>query len=254
MKHKLVPRTAHGKALLNLACGTRFHGDWNNVDFSPYARLSRRPIATFVLRAARVISSERSDTITKMRESITAWDLRHGIPYPDDCFDVVYHSHFLEHLPRDAAEGFLLECKRVLKPGGVIRVVVPDLDYLVERYRGSFTDEDLHQDSIAAIFEQMVRTEAACLHGKTGLARVAYKWLRSDPAQTGELHRWMYDRVTLAALLRRCGYANAIVRTASESHLPGWTRWGLDTEQDGTPYKPESLYMEANKPPAAGVA
>jgi 2-hydroxychromene-2-carboxylate isomerase len=41
---------------------------------------------------------------------------------------VVYHSHVLEHLPKDAAPRFVGECYRVLAEGGILRVVVPDLD------------------------------------------------------------------------------------------------------------------------------
>ena len=39
-----------------------------------------------------------------------------GIPFPNDSFDAVYHSHFLEHLNKDDAPDFLLECYRVCKP------------------------------------------------------------------------------------------------------------------------------------------
>jgi len=60
--------------------------------------------------------------------------LRKGVPYPDAAFDVVYHSHLLEHFSKESATVFLGECYRVLKPGGVIRVVVPDLEAIVRLY------------------------------------------------------------------------------------------------------------------------
>lgn len=47
--------------------------------------------------------------------------------YPNSCFDVVYHSHSLAHLSKGDAIEFLKECKRVLKVGGVLRIVVPAL-------------------------------------------------------------------------------------------------------------------------------
>ncbi len=89
---------------LNLGCGRRFHPDWENVDFS-----STGP-------------------------GVRAHDLRKGIPYPDAAFDVVYHSHLLEHFPKESAPVFLRECYRVLKPGGVIRIAVPDLETIVRLY------------------------------------------------------------------------------------------------------------------------
>jgi SAM-dependent methyltransferase len=89
---------------LNLGCGSRFHLNWENVDFHQTA------------------------------PNVRAHDLRKGIPYADASFDVVYHSHLLEHFSRESAPIFLRECHRVLKPGGVIRVVVPDLESIVRLY------------------------------------------------------------------------------------------------------------------------
>src|SRR5206468_6458028 len=65
---------------------------------------------------------------------VIAHNLRRGIPFPDDTFEVVYHSHVLEHFPREGAREFLRECLRVLKPGGILRVVVPDLEVLARTY------------------------------------------------------------------------------------------------------------------------
>jgi|SRR5713226_1512368 len=89
---------------LNLGCGVRFHPEWENVDFR-----STGP-------------------------GVRAHDLRKGVPYPDAAFEVVYHSHLLEHFPKESALIFLRECYRVLKPEGVIRVVVPDLEAIVRLY------------------------------------------------------------------------------------------------------------------------
>ncbi len=48
--------------------------------------------------------------------------------FPDDSFDFIYSEHFFEHLFEDEALVLLHECCRLLKPGGVIRTVVPDAD------------------------------------------------------------------------------------------------------------------------------
>ena len=83
--------------MLNLGCGKIFHPDWVNVDL-----ISNNP-------------------------HVVAFDLNLGIPFAAESFDIVYHSHILEHLERPYAEHLLQECFRVLKPGGLLRVVVPDL-------------------------------------------------------------------------------------------------------------------------------
>lgn len=89
---------------LNLGCGSRFHKDWVNLDKHP------------------------------INPHIQKYDIQHGIPFPDNSFDVIYHSHLLEHLLRENALAFTNECFRVLKPGGVLRVVVPDLEQISRLY------------------------------------------------------------------------------------------------------------------------
>ena len=56
------------------------------------------------------------------------------MPFGPSTVDVIYSSHMLEHLTRSEARRFLLESKRVLRPGGRIRIVVPDLRGFAEAY------------------------------------------------------------------------------------------------------------------------
>jgi SAM-dependent methyltransferase len=60
--------------------------------------------------------------------------LRQGIPFSENKFEVVYHSHVLEHFDKTNGALFLNECFRVLKSGGVLRVVVPDLEQIAKEY------------------------------------------------------------------------------------------------------------------------
>lgn len=89
---------------LNLGCGNRFSEDWVNIDF------------------------------VRSGLNVKSYNLLEGIPYPDKYFDVVYHSHVLEHFNKKDAVYFINECYRVLKPNGVIRVVIPDLEQIVKEY------------------------------------------------------------------------------------------------------------------------
>ena len=57
------------------------------------------------------------------------------IAYPTNQFDVVYHSQVLEHFPKDAAPDFIAECYRILKPGGILRIVLPDLQNIITEYQ-----------------------------------------------------------------------------------------------------------------------
>ena len=67
-------------------------------------------------------------------DGIIVHDLRQPLPFADGRFDVVYHSHTLEHLEQREGERLLQECRRVLAPGGVLRVVVPDLEQIARAY------------------------------------------------------------------------------------------------------------------------
>lgn len=91
---------------LNIGCGNKFHEEWVNVDMA-----SNSP-------------------------HVIAANLLNGIPFADNQFDVVYHSQVLEHIPKKEAASFINECLRVLKPGGIIRVVVPDLENIIREYLG----------------------------------------------------------------------------------------------------------------------
>jgi predicted SAM-dependent methyltransferase len=124
---------------LNLGCGHHFNKQWVNVDFS------------------------------KTGDGVIGHNLLKGIPFHDDTFEVVYHSHVLEHFQKDDAKKFVDECYRVLKPGGVIRVVIPDLEEIANHYirllnEGKKEPEnsnirDDYDWILIEMFDQTVRTE-----------------------------------------------------------------------------------------------
>jgi SAM-dependent methyltransferase len=91
------------KVMLNLGCGADFHPAFVNVDLLP-------------------------------RPGVIGHDLRKGIPFPDATYDLVYHSTMLSHLRPTDALGLTRECYRVLKPGGVLRVVTEDLEQMCRVY------------------------------------------------------------------------------------------------------------------------
>ncbi|MBL7911110.1 MAG: methyltransferase domain-containing protein [Bacteroidia bacterium] len=62
----------------------------------------------------------------------------------------------------------------------------------------------------------------------------------------GEIHQWMYDRYSLGELLKKHGFKNPTVVTATESKIADWNSFNLDM-MDGKVRKPDSLFMEAQK-------
>jgi len=89
---------------INLGCGSRIHPDWRNLDVNPYVG------------------------------GVESWKASEGIPAASQSVDVVYHSHLLEHLQQEEGEDLIQECFRVLKPGGILRIVVPDLERICRDY------------------------------------------------------------------------------------------------------------------------
>jgi predicted SAM-dependent methyltransferase len=284
------------KKYLNLGCGNRFHPDWINVNF---------------------VSTD---------EGVIAHNLTQGIPFADCSFDLVYHSHLLEHFAKNDAESFLKDCYRVLRPQGVLRLVVPDLEQIARIYltaveqamSGSPEWVNNYEWILLEMYDQTVRNDSGGevlnylsqanipnqdfvverwgveakkliqsvnhkdeeLHikqiGKNKIRKLLqpiYRFLRYPIyrrellyklilgseynllqigrfRQSGEVHQWMYDRCSLGLLLQKCGLEKIVQRTATQSYISNWSSFNLDTEPDGTVYKPDSLFIEAIKPPA----
>ncbi|MDQ7834342.1 MAG: hypothetical protein RDU24_03075 [Humidesulfovibrio sp.] len=64
----------------------------------------------------------------------------------------------------------------------------------------------------------------------------------------GEVHHWMYDRLSLGRLLGAAGFAGVCVCAAHESAIPDFARHHLDVTLDGRVRKPDSLFMEGVRP------
>jgi hypothetical protein len=63
---------------------------------------------------------------------------------------------------------------------------------------------------------------------------------------SGEIHRWMYDRFSLKRLLQESGFQNIEVCRADESRIPNFNEYSLDV-LDEKIKKPDSLFVEGVK-------
>jgi len=247
VKHFPIKYDPSGRALLNLACGSLTDWTWNNLDFSPYATLRHHSWLAAALYRIGLLSLQRWHRLEEIDPDIIRWNLANGIPFPDNSFDVVYHSHFLEHIDPPSARKFLLECHRVLKPGGTLRVVVPDLELLVNTYceaikqiqRGEITAQAAHQCAIYRLFDQMVRNGTSGAKEQKPWVRRIERLIRGSASTCGETHRWMYDQYSLGRLLGEIGFEQVTVCGP---------KLGLEFDPDGRASKPNSLYLEAKRP------
>ena len=69
-------RLTDGRAMINLGCGTRMHRDWNNLDFSVYARLRRHMLLVRFFRSVGVISPQRFPQFSYFQPDMIVWDLK----------------------------------------------------------------------------------------------------------------------------------------------------------------------------------
>jgi len=242
--------------ILNLGCGTKVssHPDVINIDWSILLRIR----SNFLLKAAApiLLNGDRLRRFNSLPDNLMVHDLSRGIPFPVDSVDVVYHSHVLEHLDRGVAKGFIAECARVLRPGGIIRIAVPDYERYCRAYLGhvEFCAAERDHAAIAehdTFFEPLltmsVLREAHGTSTQTAVRRFIENLFLGDARKRGETHQWMYDRFNLSWLLQSCGFVNPAVCTFETSSIADWLELGLDCDDAGDEYKPESLYVEAVK-------
>lgn len=241
--------------LCNLGCGTRHHPAWINIDFHGDG------------------------------QTVFSWDLRRRLPLQEASCDAIYSSHAIEHFNREGSRRFLSECHRVLKPGGILRLVTPDLEGIARSYlkcleaaqRGVLGAAARYEWMVVELLDQLVRHESGgemlklwCrpeLPAEDFIAqRVGTEFWRARqhfkgriiseaaPANAqavgrfrlgGEVHQWMYDRYSLGRLLADNGFSSIRVCQATDSSIKDFASYGLDTEPDGSVYKPDSFFMEA---------
>ncbi len=237
-------------SVVNLGCGNKTHPDCLNVDWSIYARIKRNPIGRRL--APLVFNGVRRKQFEALDDDVVVHDLRKGIPLDDESADAVYHSHVLEHIDRELVTGFFTEIRRVMRPGGVHRIVVPDLERYAREYLASL-DQALydsraqvgHDSLVSQMLLQMVRREAYGTSLQRPLRRRAENLVLGDARRRGETHMWMWDRVNLPRALEDAGFHDVQVVDWQTSRISGWSEMALDQDAGGGEYKPESLYVEA---------
>lgn len=212
--------------ILNLGCGTKVSScqEVINIDWSIYLLLKNNPFIRLLLPF--IIKGERLEKINSLPDNILVHNLATGIPYDDNSVDVVYHSHILEHLDRSVAESFLREIFRVLKPNGIVRIVVPDLQQISQDYLSHIDlciqnpDEvDMHESYIAVLIEQSVRRESFSTSQQKPFRRFVENVILGDARKRGETHQWMYDKISIKLLLEKLViemlYSKVMIRVLS---------------------------------------
>jgi len=136
------------------------------------------------------------DLMGEHADGVMAHDCRFPLPFADNQFEGVFSEHFLEHLEYSyEALNFVKEVFRVLKKGGVFRVIVPDCG----AYFFAYAKEG----------DRDVEKLRGCVNGRDPWFGVHYQTkmeLLNVVIRQGSEHKFCYDKETLELLLRRAGF------------------------------------------------
>jgi predicted SAM-dependent methyltransferase len=146
-------------------------------------------------------------------------DVTQGLPFTTGSAEAIFAEHLIEHLSREAAFDFVMECHRVLAPDGVVRLSTPDGGRYLRSYRGDrkFLDQVRRPDEIFDI-------------------DVINRVMRENG-----LHLWIYDEASLCDLTERAGFREVRAAGFGESRSP------VMSSVDSPERAIESLYVEGSR-------
>ncbi len=158
-------------------------------------------------------------------------DCRRGLPFDDASVEGIFTEHFFEHIDyTEEVPYFLAECRRVLVPGGVIRVIVPDGG----RYLRAYATEGWEEIS-------RLRTLAPDHFDRyTGCRYRTKMELVNEVFRQAYTHKFAYDAATLIQVMHDAGFSQVKEQAFGRSLNP---RLVIDLESRAH----ESLYVEARK-------
>lgn len=161
-------------------------------------------------------------------------DATKPFPFSDASFDLIYTEHMIEHIPHESGQRMVRECFRVLRPGGTIRVVTPDMAFLRSLLDGADNPRR------AAYFEFYKK------HNRLDEPFTATHLVNHFVRAWG--HQFIYDRDSLTELLRNAGFGSVHVATFNRSAVPALDGIAkVDRMPDGF-VEMESLTVEGVKP------
>ena len=176
---------------LNIGCGpTGQIKGFVNLDNSPSVILSRFPHIKNIAYNLGMITEEQ---FRANWSGVIKCDASKRLPYKDNSVDQIYSSHFLEHIPYNKGISTLAECYRVLKNGGVFRLVLPDLLWHAENY----------VKETKKILSNNALPDDRSAHDKF-LWTIYGAYL--EKKRFGAEHCYMYDFPTIINILKKIGF------------------------------------------------
>jgi predicted SAM-dependent methyltransferase len=136
--------------------------------------------------------------------------LQKKLPFKDNFLKRIYMEHVLEHVSYQTGIFFLKEARRTLKPGGVIRIALPDLDDLIDGYCKDWRR-----------FDWVNWPEFSFIKTKAEMINIAFRWWG---------HKHLYNREELIRALIESGFSSFNFEMNGKSRYPDLQ--GLETRID----------------------
>jgi hypothetical protein len=176
-------------------CGMCAPDEWINFDSSPTLRIQKLPVLGEILK-------NRLNTI--FPPNVRYGDIVKGLPVEEDSCQGLFCSHTLEHLSLVDFRRALSNSFSILKPGGIFRILVPDLEKYSRRYLDAL-DMGIQSASIQFMNETLL--------GMNERPRKAKDHISSIFGNSH--HLWMWDYHSLSKELADVGFSH--VRNCSFS-------------------------------------
>lgn len=193
------------KKLIHLGCGPLVERtSWIDCDGSWNARINTLP--AWMQRIIRGSLKGINSKMYNWPAHVRYVDLLKPLPFANNSVDAVYASHVWEHLYRKDAERATRQILRILKPGGILRLAVPNLEHYCRVY-----------------LSELGSAEAATRLNENLLLRPTFRptGLKAFYAVFADFHshKFMYDPPNLCALLEATGFIEVSKMECLESRI-----------------------------------
>lgn len=189
--NQLAKPEIKSKEYLNVGCGSKAKQEFINLDYE------------------------------YLPEVDVCWDITKGLPFKDASIKEIFTEHCLEHISFSNCKFVLREFRRILKPGGSLRIVVPDAELYLNLYHKAKRGEKVE-------FPSQTPNEVTPIMCVNRIFR-------------NHGHRFAYDAETLKGMLSETSFANVQRVSFMQGCDP---KLLIDSESRAA----ESLYIEASVP------
>lgn len=185
------------KLYVQYGCGLSAPAEWENFDISPTLRIQKIPILGSLIR---------NKLNTVFPKNVRYGDIIKGLPLQHNSCDGIFCSHTLEHLSFNDCKTAIKNTYDLLKPGGIFRCVVPDLESSARTYVEKLDKGDIDSGN------QFIRETLLGIEKRPkGFKNFLISYFGNSH------HLWMWDKLTLENELKLAGFSSVRLCSYNDS-------------------------------------